>query len=90
MRAEGTDRGRNDDRKGGADTKRHPHLQWHAGEAETFVEHRDQNGAAADPEQASEKSRQRAHSDKQQCQFEESGEIQSVQHEPPCLRLERI
>ena len=47
MGAKRADRGRDDDRKRGADAERHPHLQRYAGQPEAFVEHRHEDGAAA-------------------------------------------
>ena len=71
MRAERTDRGRDDDGKRGADAERHPDLQRHAGQPKAFVEHRHQDGAAADPEQAGQKSGERADRDQQQPQLDQ-------------------
>ena len=60
MRPPGANRGRDDDGKRGADTQRHPHLQRHACKSEAFVEHRDQDRAAANAEHACEKTGERA------------------------------
>jgi len=82
MGAIGTDRGRDDDRQRGADAKRHPHLQGDAGEPETFIEDRDQDSAAADPEHAGEKARQRADNNQQQCQFDQLGNLEPRHRHP--------
>ena len=50
----GPDRGRHDDRDRGADAKLHAHRVGHAEHAEHLVEHRHDDGAAADAEQAGE------------------------------------
>ena len=52
----GLDRGRHDDRKRGADAKLHAHRVGHVEDAEHLVEHRHDDRAAADAEQAGEQS----------------------------------
>ena len=84
MGAKRTDRGRDDDGERSADAERHPHLQRHAGEPEAFVEHRHQDRAAADPENAGEKPRHRADRDQHQRQFDKLDEIESGHHHPAC------
>ena len=55
VRQIGADRGRHDDRERGADAQLHAHLVRHAENAEHLVEHRHDDGAAADAEQAGQK-----------------------------------
>ena len=52
MREVGADRGRNDDRERRADAKLHADVVRHAEDAENFVEHRHDDGTAADAEQS--------------------------------------
>jgi len=66
----GANRGRNDDSERSSDAQGHSRLERHAGPAKAFVEHRHQDCAAADAEQAGEKSRQATHADQQGRQFE--------------------
>ncbi len=80
MRLERTDRGRDDHRKRGADTKRHAHFQRHAGDAEAFVEHRHENRAAADAEHAGQESGERADCDQQQRELDELLDIKTCNH----------
>lgn len=80
VRVERADRGRDDDRERGADAERHPHLQRHAGDAKALVEHRHQDGAAADAEHAGKKSRERADRDEQQRQLDDVGDIETCNH----------
>ena len=88
MGAKRGERGRDDDRKRGADTERHPHLQRHTGQPEAFVEHRHQDGAAADAEHAGQKSRQRPDRDQEQGEFDELLGIEASHHvfEHPTFR----
>ncbi len=44
--------GRHDDREGGSDAELHADLFGHAEKTENLEEHRNDDGAAADPEQA--------------------------------------
>ena len=70
----GADRGRDDDGERGADAQRHAHAVRHVDDAEQLIERRHQHGAAADAEQAGQKTRDRAGD--QQCQ----GERRHVEH----------
>ena len=54
VREIGAERGRHDDRERGADAKLHAHIVGHAEHAEDFVQHRHDDGAAADAEQPGE------------------------------------
>jgi hypothetical protein len=88
MGAKRTDRGRDDDRKRGADAERHPHLQRHAGQPEAFVEHRHEDRTTADAEDAGQKSRQPPDCDQQQGEFDELLGIEAGHHvfEHPAVR----
>ena len=55
MREERLDVGRHDDRDRGADAELHAHVLGHAERAEHLVQHRHDDAAAADAEQAGEK-----------------------------------
>ena len=72
--AERTDRGRNDDGERGADAKRHPHLQRHAGRAGSIrrTPAPVARAAAGTPNQAGQKTRQRAGCNQEQAEFDDS------------------